>query len=66
MARRKTEVEWQLEREALIIGAHALQRENEELQCAVLDLQQELMLVKAEYDRLLQSVAAQMKDELND
>ena len=66
MARRMTDLERQLERESLIIGAHALQRENEELRRVVVDLQQELIIVQAEYNRLLQSVTAQMNDELND
>ena len=66
MARRMTDLERQLERESLIIGAHALQRENEELRRVVVDLQQELIIVQAEYNRLLRSVTAQMNDEQND
>lgn len=63
MPRRKTDIDRRLEREALIIAAHALQRENDELRRVVLDLQQALTIVEAEKEVLLRTLAAQMKNE---
>ena len=55
-----------LEREVLTIAAHTLHRENAELRRVVLDLQQELTIVKAEYERLLRTLTEQMRNENND
>lgn len=65
MLRQTTGIKELLERESLIIGVHALQRENEELRRVVVDLTQELTIVQAECERLLQTLAAQMDDESN-
>ncbi|MBQ6073504.1 MAG: hypothetical protein IJK90_06295 [Bacteroidales bacterium] len=58
MVRQKTEIDIRLEREAMTIAAHALQRENAELRRKLLNTQQELIIVEAEMNRLLQVSSA--------
>lgn len=53
-----TDIYKRLERSALLIAAHELQRENEELKRSLLNARQGLIAVEAERDSLLQKVAA--------